>query len=252
PPTDEEVQAFNCRDPGCIQISAENFRLDLSRSRNSPFNRQAKHVFAKDFINKVTQEKWYTHPSIPLRFLTHNFVECTLHSQMSNLKRSYREKVIPIGATRTPIRLQNSARSSRKGRLFTSRMQAMTKDPGLIQHIPLMTKLGNCTMSSDESEVEGDEKKFATVTPIWRSKELSAFLWRVDEAVSNQRIPKVGHNRVRGNPPRRRYRPSIARTSVKSTAPPGLPINCYDPVWRQNLREHDLMALQADPSIYHF
>ncbi|KAH7921122.1 hypothetical protein BV22DRAFT_988912, partial [Leucogyrophana mollusca] len=243
PPTDDEIEAFNRRDPGCITITAENFRLDMTRSRTSPFNKQALHVATADFITKVTEAKWYNYPAIPAKFLDADYVQFTLHGQLLNLKRAYRERSTPGDTAQTSARLASSARSGRKSRLLAKRVQAVTKDPRHVQHLPLMQSLTHHCVSSDEAEGEGDDKRFASKTPVWRSNELTAFLWRLDEVISAHRVPKVGHNVVKGNQPHRHYHPTPPRFSTTSIAPPGLPINCYDPAWYESLREHEVMAL---------
>ncbi|KAH7920024.1 hypothetical protein BV22DRAFT_987510, partial [Leucogyrophana mollusca] len=252
PPTDEEIEAFDRRDPDCITITAGNFRLDMTRSRSSPFNKQALCVAAADFITKVTEAKWYNYPAIPAKFLEPEYVEFTLYGQMLNLRRAYRERSTPDSTNLIAARLKSVARSGRKSRLLATRVEAATKDPRLVEHLPLITKLSHHCVSSDEAEGDGSDKCFASKTPIWRSNEFSAFLWRLDEVIAARRVPKVGHNVVKGNPPRRRYHPTPPCVSTTSIAPPGLPINCYDPAWYKSLQEHEIASLDAIMTNYEF
>lgn len=92
PPSDEDIKAFDKRLPGCIEITPGKFRLDLTRSRNTLFNRCAKGVFARDFIHKVTQDKWYSFPPILDKYLDLDYVQHTFHGQMKHLIKVYKSR----------------------------------------------------------------------------------------------------------------------------------------------------------------
>lgn len=89
PQSDDEIRSHKERTPGSIEVTAAKFTLDLSRSRNTLFNKCAKSVFAQDFIQKVTQDKWYSYPPIPARYLDPYYVTFTLHGQMKNLVKAF-------------------------------------------------------------------------------------------------------------------------------------------------------------------
>lgn len=90
PPSDDDLKAFKEQAPHSIDITPQNFRLDLHQSRQSLFNWCAKEVFAHDFIRRVTQDKWYSFPPIPEKYLVTNYVEYTFHGQIKHLMRVYK------------------------------------------------------------------------------------------------------------------------------------------------------------------
>jgi len=114
-----------------------------------------------------------------------------------------------------------------------------------------MEKIGTQGMSGDESD-GSLPRRFVTRELPWRSSALAAFLWRLDEVCAENRNPKIGHRRIRGNAPRARYRPAEPIIEEDAKAPPGLPVNCYDAAWRKSLRETELEDLDIDLNSYDF
>lgn len=116
PPSDAEITAFNRHEPGCIVITPASFRIDLSRSWNSPFNTEAIRVFAEDFRRKVIGSKWYSYPTPPPeKYLVLEYIELSLY-----LHLHYVKQVFASSQKSLPERhgmLRNAARSTRKTRV---------------------------------------------------------------------------------------------------------------------------------------
>lgn len=117
PPTTQEILAFNRHVPGCIEVTVENFRLDLHHKRTSPFNLTAQAVFADDFRTKVLEEKWYSYPGIPKRFLNCDYIKYYLRQHMKHLKKMYCEKVVSHDPLHTQLRLKKALRGGCKYRV---------------------------------------------------------------------------------------------------------------------------------------
>lgn len=66
--------------------------------------------------------------------------------------------------------------------------------------------------------------------------------WKVEEAVEDARTTSVGRRSRPGCPPVPRRRTTLVNTSA--VAPPGLPSNCYNPLWVANLKRYDRLRLQ--------
>lgn len=107
-------------------------------------------------------------------------------------------------------------------------------------------------MSADESDGGKPMKRFYVISPEWRSTALAGFLWRLDVIHATQRVPKVGHNRIRGNPPRTRIYPTPPSIDKAVVAPAGLPINCYNQTWYDSLHDEEKRALRPSLTVYDF
>jgi hypothetical protein len=115
----------------------------------------------------------------------------------------------------------------------------------LRQHRALLEQMDVNGVSSDVSDPNCEEgREFTRVSPVWRSDQLAGFLWRLDEVVKHNRIPKIGHRRIRGQQPRIRHH-STTQINHEALAPPGLPRNCYSEAWLATLRPHELNDLRA-------
>jgi hypothetical protein len=104
-------------------------------------------------------------------------------------------------------------------------------------------RLGQEGMSSDESEDDEMNRRIYIINkPIWRARQVTSSLRLVD---GDHNTTNGFGNRKAGNPARTRVVRNRARESTRD-APPGLPINFYDPIWYSGLtngEKNELMAL---------
>jgi len=121
--SEEENEAFNRELPGSIQITTNDFRLDLTRSRSTLLNRTAMEVFAEDFYQKVTVDHWYNSPPIPPQYLELNLIGDCFYEHLKYVKSRYKVLVIDMeksaAATQAKEgkRLQTVSRGVRKRRV---------------------------------------------------------------------------------------------------------------------------------------
>ncbi|EGO25780.1 hypothetical protein SERLADRAFT_437514 [Serpula lacrymans var. lacrymans S7.9] len=257
PPTDQENELYEIHAPGRILVSPETFRIDLSRSRNSPFNRHCINVFAKHFRHSVVTDRWYSYPQIPEKYLPIEYIELSLYLHLKHVKGEYRAFVTHPSISKRLQQLQNSSRSTRKTRLFNARLKVVLQESYMAHHIDLMKNMGSQAVSSDESEPEGPDdqddphaeeasvhshKSFVRITPAWRSDDLSRFMHNLDTVIQRRREPRIGHRAIRGQQPRHRKHSDMV--NLKSVAPPGLPCNCYKPEWLASLDNEEIKKLE--------
>jgi hypothetical protein len=98
PPTIEELQAYHDRAPGCISLSAENFRVDFSRPLTSIFNKEAIEVFAEDFIEKVQQHGFYADHQIHPDFLAVPYLVGKIQQHLEYVRRIWKGNSEAIAA----------------------------------------------------------------------------------------------------------------------------------------------------------
>ncbi|KAH7918971.1 hypothetical protein BV22DRAFT_1051388 [Leucogyrophana mollusca] len=232
--SEEEHDAFDQELPGSIVISSTNFRVDLSRDRNTPFNLEACSVFAKDFYDKVVNDQWYSRPAIPERYRDVDTIELAFYNHLRYIKERYTQMRAPKGVNEK--RLQKSSRGTRKRRLYKDRLEAVTQSDSLSKHASLLEAVRAQGMSSDESDREDGEdgkkaksNSFSRVYPAWRSSQLAGFLWHLDNVVAANRAPLVGTRKRPGAAAR--LRPHSQKINKDAPAPPGLPRNCYERDW---------------------
>jgi hypothetical protein len=91
PLTDQELLDYNTRTLNCIQITPENFRLDMSRALGCPFNVEAIEVFTMDFLEKIQKDGWYRSYSIPAECLTVKEVSETIHQHLKHVFKIYKQ-----------------------------------------------------------------------------------------------------------------------------------------------------------------
>lgn len=127
----------------------------------------------------------------------------------------------------------------------------------LVKHSTFIASLSPQYMSGDETDnpdesCRGTRRQnrdhpavFRIVDCAWRSQELTNFLRTCDALYRNDWADPHGHRATRGNPPRTRINRRGSSGRVLDTlAPPGLPINCYDPEWLNGLRQHVVERLK--------
>jgi hypothetical protein len=132
------------------------------------------------------------------------------------------------------------------GQLFDLRYAVVSKDYQLADHRDLMETLGRQGISSDESDYSRQPPIFHRISPIWRSRELRDFLWRLDELAIEDGKNPIGRRR-RGHNQWTRQRLRTTRRNEESIAPPGLPINCYDETWFNGLLPRQCQGLDIQP-----
>lgn len=115
PLTSSEILAYTRGDEGCVTITIENFRVDLEQPRDSPFNREAMSIVAKNLITCV-KDGWYTTPRIPSRYLKQDYIELSLYNHLKYVKAEYR-KLKDRSQSSRMNELKAGARSSRKTRV---------------------------------------------------------------------------------------------------------------------------------------
>lgn len=124
-----------------------------------------------------------------------------------------------------------------------------------------MHLMGRNCVSSDESDDSSD--KFAesdvnvdkcrhVVAPVWRSPELTTFIRGLDVEVEKRKQPVLGQKRKARS--RRVFRKvdSPERLNENAKAPHGLPKNCYDEGWYNNLHPFRQRQLQRRETEYIF
>jgi len=121
--SEEENKSFNRELPGSIKITMNNFRLDLTRSCSTLFNRTAMEVFTADFYQEVTVNHWYNSPPIPLQYLQLEFIGDCFYEHLEYVKLHYKVLVVDMANSfvvtqvKEGKRLQMVSRGVRKGRV---------------------------------------------------------------------------------------------------------------------------------------
>jgi len=102
-------------------------------------------------------------------------------------------------------------------------------DP-LKEHLKLLEALGSAGMSSDESTIElsTNQLTYTVVKPEWRHPDLHNWLRVFDQLHLRNHINSWSVDK-RGTFPH--IRALSQKVRKKAHAPPGLPINAYDPKW---------------------
>jgi hypothetical protein len=113
-----------------------------------------------------------------------------------------------------------------------------------------MELMGKRGVSSDESDPEGNPEApcFRIISPAWRSAELAILLRDLDKHVLDRCQPLVGNRKKRAKPHRVRKLAHPELFNEKATAPPGLPRNCYDDAWYDQLAGWKRRELDAGPN----
>ncbi|KAG1901650.1 uncharacterized protein F5891DRAFT_979456 [Suillus fuscotomentosus] len=243
--TEDENFAYISNTPGRIQITADNFRLDLMRHRSTKFNIDAILVFALDFIEKTTKfavkDAFYSHFK-------------TIRDYYKDIEKVKNGMSMEELKDKKQLELKKSARQSRKNRLYAERLKACALDGGpFTPHMALLQEAGSAGCSSDESESEPDQEPaylqkaprrakhigYRRIEPIWRGTAFRSLMYRIDDRVDDLRSSGVNFASSRasrrrcGNVPRTRLHSNKTNPSV--AAPPSLPRNCYNPVWYNSL-----------------
>lgn len=164
----------------------------------------------------------------------------------SSLKRSFRQ-TNEWSQARLKAHKKNGVRAARLRTLKTRRNTIAIKN----KLSPLCELIDNCC-SEDETDVDDEandspKKIFKVKRFVWRSPRLEALLLRLEAYDAKKR--KDSPKSTSGAKPRTRVRDSMDPITSQSTAPSGLPIDCYDPEWLEDVRLNDpnfYEALQVD------
>ncbi|KAJ3511305.1 hypothetical protein NLJ89_g4176 [Agrocybe chaxingu] len=251
PLSEMEMLAYERRQPGCIQITPENWRYDLSRRRDDPFNLDAQYVFSQSFL-RALQDHEYIYPnSIPETFWDRNYIYDTFHEQLKYLHAKYHELADRTG-NKTHRRQKKNARAQRKQELFKLRSEVIKSSPSLRCHLRLFRQMGVHGVSSDESEVDAEgHVRYIRVEPSWRPRPIVHLQRRLDRvAQQTVRVAKEGTRRRAGAKPRIRL--DRGRFNETARAPPGMPRNCYAETWKQSLRSNEKVDLDMADYDYDF
>jgi hypothetical protein len=110
----------------------------------------------------------------------------------------------------------------------------------------ILETLGAGGMSSDESDLDTDGRKVYFVKRMgWRPGVLTCRIMLIDR---DRNVTTAYNNANPGNPPRLRKRRNNA-TGTTRNAPPGLPINFYDPDWYNGLTDRQKKEIGATPAV---
>ncbi|KAJ3507925.1 hypothetical protein NLJ89_g6031 [Agrocybe chaxingu] len=250
PLTDEEVEAYKINAPNSITITADNWRYDFSRPRDNLFNKEAEYVFADSFVDDL-RNGGYTHPNpLPELFWDAVYVKARFHSQLKYLCGLYRQQRNPNEAKRI-LELEKKARARRKQQLYEATMVYLSEENEDMCHRVLYHHAGVDIISSDESGIddEGDPVYF-TVTPGWRSDELTTLQRSIQRRRKQSRAVKHRQRGGIGSKPRIRVLGN--RVDTDAPAPPGMPRNCYGASWMGALRSGELARLKVANYDYDF
>lgn len=119
------MAAFNLDLPNCLKVTPNNFIVDCSRDRDTPFNKHVISVFADDYLDKINNHAWYCSAKIPQRYRDFDVVTEAFKSHFAYIKQRYRQVVVaplkdPVAAEKSQsARLQRSSHGSRKVRVST-------------------------------------------------------------------------------------------------------------------------------------
>ncbi|KAI6043162.1 hypothetical protein EDC04DRAFT_2563038 [Pisolithus marmoratus] len=127
----------------------------------------------------------------------------------------------------------------------------MAEQPKLQKHLPLVKYLGTQGMSSDESKDEMRRMiSYPCVYPRWHSQQLSALMWEADLAILEFLSVMIGKRKKAGT--QLWNCPHSDKFNDIAAAPPGLPVNCYNPAWLSSLHPCSKKELRVQEKEYDF
>ncbi|KAG2092260.1 hypothetical protein BD769DRAFT_1395489 [Suillus cothurnatus] len=247
--TEDENFAYISDAPGRIQITADNFRLDLMCHRTTKFNVDAILIFSLDFIEKATKFHWYSNSKIPERYFTRKAVKDAFYSHFKTIRDYYKD----IEKVKNGMSIEE-LKDKKELELKKKRLKVCALNGGLFTpHMALLQEAGSAGCSSDESESEPDQEPaylqktsrrakhigYRRIEPIWQGTAFCSLMYRIDDRVDDLRFSGVNfmssraNRRWCGNVPCTRLHSNKTNPSV--SAPPSLPRNCYNPVWYNSL-----------------
>lgn len=119
PLTEEELNEYDENVPGCIVITAANFRIDPSRELDIGFNQEAVHVAAADFLKRVKVDKWYQPDRFPPDLLCLDELVPIVRQHFKYIWRVCKQQVAVVerGEVVEISRLSKEAKRSRKSKV---------------------------------------------------------------------------------------------------------------------------------------
>jgi hypothetical protein len=241
-PTEEELEAYNNRDEGCISPLAGNgpLQFDWNSNDQHPFNQEALDILVEDFL-RVVKSGWYHDKKqdlqIPKDLLDREYVFEAATQHFTYVKNSYKTKVKHPDANRDQLKKAQQTRSRRKTivrliflipcpvdsqyhsqQLHNNRAEVVRDEPELKRHSKLMLRMGRDGASSDEQ----------------------------------RKKPVLGQKRKTRS--RRVFRKvdSPERVNQNAKAPLDLPRNCYDEDWYNSLHPCMQRRLRRQETDYDF
>ncbi|KAH9012425.1 hypothetical protein EDB85DRAFT_1877766 [Lactarius pseudohatsudake] len=196
-----------------------DFMIDIAGKPKSPWNVAAGRVFAEHLIEKMgyddTQEM-------------QKAIEKAFSNRVKSLQSRHKREELPL--VERAIEKSRHSRQQRKYQLFQRRCSvAKIYDP-LRKHLPFLDSLGPDGMSSDESAVEPSTNRltYMVIKPDWRHPDLHSWLKVFDQLHHRHHIMNWGVDKHGALP---HIRVGSQKIHYKLHAPPGLPINAYNPIW---------------------
>ncbi|KAH9931861.1 uncharacterized protein B0H18DRAFT_838513, partial [Fomitopsis serialis] len=215
--------------------TVDNFTLELTGKPRSPWNKKAGEVFARNFAqNDVSCKDMRTIREV---FATHVL---TLRKQYLKLScdpdEEPSQRDLDIASANSSEQLTYPKRRERRYEASEGRTS--------LRHLTTIWKrIPYTACSGDESEhPESGLTRYVVTKLPWRSKELEEFFKHLDSVHMSTRWMARGkwdHGKLPN--PRERGSDRVDRTSAP---PPGLPVNCYDAEWLEDLKEADVDAYQ--------
>jgi hypothetical protein len=275
-PTEEEMEAYNDRDEGCISPLPENgpLQFDWNSNDQHPFNQEALDILVEDFRCVVTKSGWYHDKKqdlqIPKDLLDSEYVFEAATQHFIYVNNIYKLKVMHPDANRDKLKKACQARSRRKTvvrliflipcpvdsqyrtqQLHNSRFEVVRDEPELKRHEKLMLLMGRDGTSSDESDGSSDECRHV-IHPVWRSRQLTTFVRGLDAGIEERKKPVLGQKRKARSRLVFRKVDSPQRVNRYAKAPLDLPRNCYDKDWYDNLHPCMQRRLRRRETDYDF
>ncbi|KZT02933.1 uncharacterized protein LAESUDRAFT_660664, partial [Laetiporus sulphureus 93-53] len=250
----EDLQAFDRKKHD--GPSKGNFRLQMTGSLKSRWNKQAAGVFAENFMS-IGVSDCQDKSKIECMFATHL---ATLRSQYRRQlrggeepsevdidreieeKREHRRRAVSIA-----LQITSTCILMIFGQLRERRSNAVGAHSHLARFQDLWDRIPHTAMSGDESDHSRGKVRYVVTRMSWRSAEFETWLKVFDWMHLSSRFTVDGKPK-RGAFPRYRRRGS-RRCDQFGKPVSGLPRNCYDAIWLAGLDEEERLSLEIQPAI---
>ncbi|KAI9443057.1 hypothetical protein H4582DRAFT_1808873 [Lactarius indigo] len=224
-------------------MTAVDFMVDIAGDPKSPWNVSASRAFAVYLIEKTgcddTSEM-------------QKAIEKAFNSRIKSLKSRWKRDMLPQAAKVAERSKHN--RKQHKYQLFQHRHEIVKLYDPLKKHLEVMDALGADRMSSDESSFDSNtgQTTYTVIKPSWWHPDIHHWLKVFDDLHHRNHINAFILNK-------RGMFTHICTGSQKvrqaQYAPPGLPVNAYDPSWLQSktplLLKHELCPKEEPYSFNH-
>ncbi|KAI9436902.1 hypothetical protein H4582DRAFT_2058377 [Lactarius indigo] len=215
-----------------------DFMINIVGKPKSPWNVTAGRVFAEHLIKKIgygnTQEM-------------RKAIEKAFSNRIKSLQSHHKRDKLPL--VERAIEKSRHSRQQCKYQLFQCRHGVVKIYDPLRKHLPFLDSLGPDGMSSDKSAVEPSTNRqtYTVIKPDWQHPDLHSWLKVLDQLHHQHHIMSWGVNK-RGALPH--IHVGFQKVHNKLHAPPGLPINAYNPIWlnsREVLYLKHVLCPKAEP-----